>query len=253
MEFDSRQVLREIQTAIADLESDVHRVRQFSASPQPVAADAEKLKQSVIVLKSETQLELGGPVKGSSKLVLCVDSPAMIRDGEISVIGPDIFESTESSVSLAQLIVASLSENDPSTVLKLAQYASPPGLLDGCMVRDNGDKIWYRISKTAYSQGISFQKIGSAVLGQLKRDIPAVNSACMIFAVSDPKLTDRFSVPVFSAHKAYKELKREIWQTRGVDITACSASHCGACKSHDLCDKVRDIEKDYRKEVKQNV
>ena len=77
MEFDSRQVLREIQTAIADLESDVHRVRQFSASPQPVAADAEKLKQSVIVLKSETQLELGGPVKGSSKLVLCVDSPAM--------------------------------------------------------------------------------------------------------------------------------------------------------------------------------
>ncbi len=104
MEFDSRQVLREIQTAIADLVSDVHRVRQFSASPQPVAADAEKLKQSVIVLKSETQLELGGPVKGSSKLVLCVDSPAMIRDGEISVIGPDIFESTESSVSLAHVV-----------------------------------------------------------------------------------------------------------------------------------------------------
>ena len=150
MEFDSRQVLREIQAVIADSESDVHRVRQFSASPQ-AAADAEKLKQSVIVLKSETQLELGGPVKGSSKLVLCVDSPAMIRDGEISVIGPDIFESTESSVSLAQLIVASLSENDPSTVLKLAQYASPPGLLDGCMVRDNGDKIL-----TKFAEGLLY-------------------------------------------------------------------------------------------------
>ena len=52
---------------------------------------------SGIILRSDTFVELGNPDAGSCAFVLWTDNPSLVRDGKITLIGPDIQESREAS------------------------------------------------------------------------------------------------------------------------------------------------------------
>ena len=78
-------------------------VREF-AVPSSVEALKEGLPIRVgpganpkIILRSETFVELGDPTAGSCAFVLWTDTPSLIRNGRITLIGPDVQEARGAS------------------------------------------------------------------------------------------------------------------------------------------------------------
>ncbi len=60
---------------------------------------------SGIILRGDTFVELGNPDIGSSAFVLWTDKTTLIRDGSITLIGPDIPESAGASLPFGQVLM----------------------------------------------------------------------------------------------------------------------------------------------------
>ena len=58
-----------------------------------------------IILRGDTFVELGNPEPGSCAFLLWTDNPSLVRDGKITLIGPDIQESPGASLPFAQVLM----------------------------------------------------------------------------------------------------------------------------------------------------
>ena len=88
-----------------------------------------------IILRDDTYLELGNPLAGSCAFVLWTDTPSLIRDGKITLLGPDIPESAGESLPFAQVLLVGgedLTERDHESVVQ-HQYISDR--VEGYMIK----------------------------------------------------------------------------------------------------------------------
>ena len=82
--------------------------REFN-SPTSVSELVEGLPVRVgpgassgVILRGDTFVELGSPDAGSCAFFLWTDNPSLIRDGRITIIGPDIQETPGASLPFGQ-------------------------------------------------------------------------------------------------------------------------------------------------------
>ncbi|MHA1579667.1 MAG: hypothetical protein ACTSUQ_08570 [Candidatus Freyarchaeota archaeon] len=64
------------------------------------------------MLKEDTFVELGNPKTASAALVLWTKNLELVRDGKITIIGPDIPES-EGNLPFAQILIAQTKDLEP--------------------------------------------------------------------------------------------------------------------------------------------
>lgn len=192
-----------------------------------------------IVLRGDTFVELGNPEVGSCAFFLRTDNPALIKDGMITLIGPDIQESFGQSLAFGQVVIMGGVElsNKEHEALQQLQYVGDQ--IEGYMVRNLSRNLWSRVGKDAVRKGFSFQILGRALMALYKVSNPKIEAMEIIFVTSgkdDVGGLDRIAVQV---QKIDKEIVKENWKIRGYDLDC--ALDCSSCSEQEVCDEIREV------------
>jgi CO dehydrogenase/acetyl-CoA synthase beta subunit len=222
---------REIRTFQAPLSS----ARIISSLPIRVGPGANP----GIILREDTSVELGNPESGSCAFMLWTDKPALIVDGKVTVIGPDITESGGKSLPFGQVLMvggAGLSDKDLD-VLRYIQIAGDQ--IEGYMTRSSTRDIWSRVSREAAGKGFSFETLGRALMAVCRSGHAGIQSMEIVFVTSGKKDLEPLKDLAEQVQKIGREVIKENWKIKGYDIDCLS--DCGGCKDKPVCDDIREV------------
>ncbi|HVN73860.1 MAG TPA: CO dehydrogenase/CO-methylating acetyl-CoA synthase complex subunit beta [Methanoregula sp.] len=140
------------------------------------------------VRKNDMQVELGGPSVMEKFELVRVRALEEVKDGEISVIGPDISAMAEGKsypIGILVDIAGSRLEKDLEGVIerRIHEYSN---YIEGYMHLNQRYDIWIRLSKKSFKKGItSLRFIGQVLVGLLKTELPFIERIQVTF-ITDP-------------------------------------------------------------------
>lgn len=192
-----------------------------------------------IILRGDTFVELGHPQAGSSGFLLWTKDLSLIRDGRVTLIGPDIQESSEGSLPFGQIVMVAgeeLEEKDHEMLIQ-GQYIADQ--IEGYMVKSSSRNIWSRVSKDGAAKGFCFETLGRALMAIFKSEILKVQAMEIIFVTSSKDDVRRIDDLAAQVQKISKEIVKETWKVRGYDIE-CDLD-CSSCNDKPVCDNIREV------------
>jgi CO dehydrogenase/acetyl-CoA synthase beta subunit len=197
-----------------------------------------------IILRSETFVEMGNPDVGSSAFLFWTDNPALIRDGKITLVGPDIPESPTASLPFGQVLImagAGLSEKDHQ---KLEHTQFVADRIEGYMIRSTSQLIWSRVSREAAEKGFCFETLGRALMAIFKTEVPRVEAMEILFVTSSREDLGPLDDIGAQVKKIYKSILAADWKARGFDAYVCSyGGDCSVCPDQPVCDEIKEVVK----------
>ena len=209
--------------------------RSLSAKPDP---DWPSGKGRNVVLSDEMAVELGSPQMNSVSCLIWTQNTDLVHDGKVSLIGPDIRESSGKSLPFGKVVLVQVSGFDEeSTYDKYKEMESVRYSLDlkGYMIRavSQYQREWSRISKEAVQKGFSFDVFGSALQREyLKKDyIHAVEFLFVTSSAEDVGELQDITKNVDRTISAMNKMLSEI------------DPDCDECEYNDVCDEVDEIKK----------
>lgn len=207
---------------------------------------------SGLVLRSDTFIELGNPEAGSCAFLLWTDNPTLLKDGTITLIGPDIPESVGSSLPFGQVLMVAgteLTQGD-HPILERSMYIGDQ--IEGYMIRSVPQLIWSRVSKEAGQKGFCFEVLGRALMAIFKSNISKVQAMEILFVTSSKEDLQPLNKVASQIHKISKDIIRENWKAKGVDLVECTlGGDCRSCPDKSVCDDIKQIIGVHKKEQKQ--
>ncbi|MFO7559632.1 MAG: hypothetical protein R6X10_12435 [Desulfobacterales bacterium] len=189
-----------------------------------------------IVFKSETGIELGNPKDESVSFLAWTDDQSLVRDGLISLVGPDIGKMKSGSLPFGKIVLISGSgfneENcyDRFREMDLSRYELS---LKGYMMRAVSQYMreWSRVSREAVENGFSFSILGSALSQKLK-ELHYVDAVEILFVTSSAedvrelkKTGDRFLQYINAMTKMVEEMDFQ----------------CESCEFQEICDEAEEL------------
>jgi CO dehydrogenase/acetyl-CoA synthase beta subunit len=197
---------------------------------------------SGIIFKEDTFVELGSPNTASCAFVLWSDNPALIRDGRITLVGPDIGESQGQSLPFAQVLMLGgrALQEEEQEALDRSQYVFDQ--IEGYMLRSVPQRMWSRVSREAVEKGFGFETLGRALMGICKTQLPKVEAMEILFVTSckeDVTLLENIAAQVT---KISREIRRSGLVRRLDGTYECTMGyHCDACSDKPVCDDIREL------------
>jgi CO dehydrogenase/acetyl-CoA synthase beta subunit len=192
-----------------------------------------------IILRSDTFLELGNPQAGSCAALLWTDRPSLIRDGRITLFGPDIQDSAAASLPFGQILMVGGEGLDQEDHEKLQQAQHVADQIEGYMVRSASQSLWSRVSKDAAAKGFDFETLGKALMGLVKAGAPAVSAVEVLFVTTSKEDVKRLDGVVSGVKEIGRNILKETWKARGYDLD-CDFN-CDSCTDQSVCDDIRDV------------
>ncbi|MBP7232060.1 MAG: hypothetical protein KBA28_09010 [Syntrophaceae bacterium] len=189
-----------------------------------------------VVLSDEMAVELGNPQMNSVSCLLWTQKPDLICDGKITLIGPDIKDSSEKSLPFGKVVLAEVSGIDEESAYD--QYKEMEAVrysldLKGYMIRavSQYQREWSRISREALQNGFSFEVLGGALREEyLKKDyIHAVEFLFITSSAEDVGELQEITRNVGRTISAMNKMLSEI------------DSDCDECEYNDVCDEVDEL------------
>jgi len=189
-----------------------------------------------IVFKSETEIELGNPKDESVSFLAWTGDKSLVRDGIITLIGPDIKEMEPGSIPFGKIVLISGSgfneENcyDRFREMDLSRYDIS---LKGYMMRAVSQYMreWSRVSREAVENGFSFPILGSALSQKLK-EFNYIDTVEILFVTSSAedvrelkKTGDRFLQYINAMTKMTEEMDFQ----------------CESCEFQEICDDAEEL------------
>ena len=243
MSFDDQ--ISRVATHLTELRANGRAVREFRL---PASADA--LRQGVpvrlgpganprIILRSETFIELGSPAAGSCALVLWTGKPALIADGRLTVVGPDIPEAAGASLPFGQILLVGgqdLSDAEHQTVAQ-TQYVADQ--IEGYMVKSSSRNIWSRVSHGAAAKGFCFETLGRSLMAIYKSSLPKVQAMEVVFVTSSREDVLGLAGMAQEVREIGAEIVKEHWKAKGYDLD-CDLD-CRSCHDKEVCDDIRKV------------
>jgi len=192
-----------------------------------------------IILRSDTFVELGNPAEGSTGFIVWTEDHDLIRDGHITIIGPDIPQSEGKSLPFAQVLM--LGGKDINTELqeKIEEYQHISDHLEGYMVRSSSQSIWGRVSRDVATKGFNLETLGRALMITMKSNMPEVDAMEIVFVTSSKEDLKPLSEIAAKVDDARKTIIKAVWKERGYDLD-CDLD-CNSCEYKVTCDDIRDI------------
>ncbi len=195
-----------------------------------------------IILRSDTFMEMGNPEVGSSAFLLWTDSPSLISDGRITLIGPDIPESAGASLPFGQVLLLGGKDLGEGDHQKLEHIQFVADQVEGYMIRSVSQLIWSRVSKEAVEKGFRFETLGRALMAIYKSEMPKVQSMEIIFVTSGKEDLLPLDDIGTQVKKIYRSLLTADWKARGFDVYECGFGwDCKVCPDQPVCDEIRDV------------
>src|SRR5512136_1483065 len=94
---------------IRDFEDDLRIkgrvVRVWSADLRQIEDKSESENKPPLILKEDTAVELGGPATAGTTFLLWTDDVSLVSDGKVTLIGPDINETTANVLPFGQVML----------------------------------------------------------------------------------------------------------------------------------------------------
>lgn len=153
-------------------------------------------KHKDIILQEETKLELGGINRKSFSLVYPISNSNFkeyLKNGTITLIGPEIKDISESSVDFGMIIFIGGKESTETNLDSLKQYNFISNGIEGFLIRSIPRKFWCRISSNIIQKNFSFQFLGNAILYLYEQKFQnLIESMEIIFINSYPDIIDDF-------------------------------------------------------------
>lgn len=193
-----------------------------------------------IILRGDTSVELGNPDIGSCAFLLWTDNPSLLKDGRITLIGPDIPESVGASLPFGQVLIVGgegLSEKEHAQ-LEQSQYIADQ--IEGYMIRSIPRHMWCRVSKEAVAKGFCFETLGRALMAILKSDVPKVQAVELLFVTSSAEDLQPLDVIGPQVRQIASNIEKENWRAKGYDIECTLSWDCKACVYKPVCDEIRE-------------
>jgi CO dehydrogenase/acetyl-CoA synthase beta subunit len=186
-----------------------------------------------IVLREDTWVELGNPETASLAVVLLTESLALVNDGAISLVGPDIQEA-KGMLPFAQILLVGSTRVKDEDYRKLnsAQYALD---LKGYMIKSLPSRlsIWGRVSKDSVQGGLSFAVLGNALVDSLKSRFDLQSLEVIFVTSSEDDVKELGDI----SHKA-----RRILGAMNKMVEELSFN-CSSCEYSDVCSEVLELKK----------
>lgn len=207
-----------------------------------IKVELDKYKE--IILQEETKLELGGIGNKSFSLVFPFSNVEIInhiKNGTITLIGPEIKDISEFSIDFGMLILiggGNINEKDWDS---LRQFALISNGIEGFLIRTIPRKFWCRISENII-KNFSFEFLGNAIFYLYKQQFTdLIESMEIIFISTYTEVIDEF-VKITSKINNYineKWLKKiENWKKK---IDCEYDWGCEICPYRDTCYDIKQV------------
>ncbi|MGQ9720749.1 MAG: hypothetical protein ACUVXA_05440 [Candidatus Jordarchaeum sp.] len=202
------------------------REKQCSTSVENLKGSLPISKQPGIILKEDTFVELGNPKTASAALVLWTKNLELVRDGKITIVGPDIPES-EGNLPFAQILIAQTKGLEPEDyrLLSRNQYNLN---LEGYMLRavPQRQRVWSRVSREAVERGFTLETLGRALMVSLKENPPVAEAVEVIFVTSGEEDVRELGA-----------ITEKAWRT-ATPVKSTPAYDCTNCENEEICDEI---------------
>ncbi len=236
-------------------------VREFDVSGDPQSLiDELPLRvgpgaQKGIILRGDTYAELGKPSAGSSAFVMWTRDPSLVRDGRVTLIGPDMDEAGSQSLPLGQILIVGGCELGKAEQPVLEQKQHLSNLLEGYMVKSSPGRVWARVSKEAAARGFDFEMLGKALIAIYKMELPKIESAEVLFVTSGKEEIGQLAAIEAQVRVLGKAFRRDALRAKGHELIDCTmGTDCASCDVKPDCDDIRDVVKiRKRRDRKQSV
>lgn len=192
-----------------------------------------------IIMRGDTFVELGNPAQGSCSHLLWTDSPSLIEDGRIRLIGPDICESGGQSLPFGQVLILAGEGLRPADHERLQRVPIVGDQIEGYMVRSTSDHLWSRVSRDAATRGFDFEMLGRALIALAKEGAPGVTAMEVLFVTSSSQDVKQLGDVASEVKAVGSELLKEEWKARGYDVD-CDFD-CASCHDEEVCDDIREV------------
>lgn len=196
-----------------------------------------------IVMKTDTARELGPPHTASASLLLWTEDPALVNNGVIHILGPDLIQMPEGAVPFGRAVVLCVRGMEHGNCherhreMERARFRVD---LDGYMMRavSQRGREWSRISADALARGFSLAHLGAA-LARACAELEYVTAVEVLFITSGEEdvrrlgaLGERASMVVGGMNKMYLD----------------DALNCASCAYGDVCGAVEGL-REMRKSI----
>ena len=193
-------------------------------------------KNRNLVLGQDTAVELGNPKNASTAFLVWVNDPAVLKNGRISIVGPDLAELSGQQVSFGKIVMVGGTDfnagnsYDRYREMELLRYDIH---LKGYMMRgvSQYQREWSRVSHEAVNNGFSFKHLGAALMDQFL-NLDYVKSVETIFIASgrdDVLAAKTISDQVFKLISAMNKMAEEL------------SFDCDTCDYNDVCGDVAEL------------
>ena len=242
--------MQKLARLVEDIRQQGVRMREFDVSGDPqVLIDELPLRvgpgaQKGVILRGDTYAELGRPSAGSSAFVMWTTDPSLVRDGRVTLLGPDIGEAGAKPLPLGQILIVGGSEmgKEEQSVLEQKQYLS--NLLEGYMVKSSPGRVWGRVSKGAAARGFDFEMLGKALIAIYKKELPKIESAEVLFVTSGKEEIKKLEAIAAQVRVLGKAFRRDALRAKGHELIDCTmGTDCSSCDVKPDCDDIRDVVK----------
>lgn len=189
-----------------------------------------------IVLADEMAVELGNPSTESFSVILWTEDLERIRDGAITLIGPDIPESRMASLPYGKIVLLGGSGFDAENTCR--RFSDLEGVkydvdLRGFMLRalSRYRSEWCRVGLDAWEAGFSLEILGSELI-RLFREKPYIHAAEIVF--------------VTSGRTDVRELRETLTEVDGIigalsRMEADMSFDCSTCDYQSVCDSISGL------------
>jgi acetyl-CoA decarbonylase/synthase complex subunit beta len=182
----------------------------------------------------QTFVEMGGPKQEMKFELVRVISPDKIKDGQVTIIGPDITDLKEGS-NIPFGVVIEMSgtklETDLEGVMerRIHEFTN---YIEGVMHLNQRYDIWLRVSKAAVKKGFnSFKFMGTVLIRLFKAELPIVEKAQVTIYTDKEKMKAKFDEAT-AIYKARDEKVRGMTDEASPDFYGCvlcqsfAPTHC---------------------------
>jgi hypothetical protein len=203
-------------------------------------AETRENSASTIILREDTHVELGHPSAGSCSLCAATSNHSLIRNGALTLVGPDIPEVAEKLLPFAQIVIASCKGDAGAISLAMDNIVHTASQGEGYMLRSVPNRVWARVSKDAARSGFSLKGLGARLHSALLAEISDITGIEIFFVTSsrvDVLALEQLVQPALEKLgklQTYERLPDGTYQcTTGLDCTECSEKT--------VCDNIREV------------
>jgi CO dehydrogenase/acetyl-CoA synthase beta subunit len=244
----SENVLKSIRQYLIHEKESGKKIRYYQ-SPQDTSSFLEQSKIKVgvnrykeIILQEETALELGGFGLQSFSLIHPIINNDQIQNGKITVLGPELQDTSQSRVHFGMFIVIGVDSLSELTLQDLRGLNLISNGIEGFSIRTIPRKFWCRINSSLLENGFSMEIFGNAIFHLYKAKFKdLIQSSEIFFINNDPQSIKEFiqiTSSISNLHLERWKNKVDVWKKK-VD---CDYDWgCEICPYFAECEDIKDV------------